>query len=234
MHLAARHADTEAWPVLLALADPLRDALEHERGAGRAVRVVADGSVLAEEDHQLVADDLVHLAAGAFHERDDRPVVRVQHRRHLVGRVSFRERRVARKVGEDDADVADARESLVEVERAEPLFVPLRPSQECDEQERGEHQDVPLPPRDLPVPRPRDDDHRFGQEHERERECEDEAFRPSSMELEEAERGDPVERAAQRRENELPAVELLGEERIVQRRELRERDHCPADDERRE
>jgi hypothetical protein len=77
---------------------------------------------------------------------------------------------------------------------------------------------VPLPPRDLPVPRVGDHDHRLGQEHEGEREREHEALLPAPVEPKESERRDPEERAAERRKEELPAVELLGEERVVERR----------------
>ncbi len=162
------------------------------------------------------------------------PEVRVQHRGDLVGVVPLGEGRVAGEVGEDDAHLASARERLVEVERAEPLLVPLRSRDERDQQERAEHQHVPLPPRDLPVPRPRDHDHRLGEQHEGEREGEHEPLLPPAMEAEEAEGGDPEQRDAERREDELPAVELLGGERVVERRELGERDDRPGDDERRE
>ncbi len=138
--------------------------------------------------------------------------VRVQHRRDLVGVVLLGEAREAREVGEHDAHVLRAGERLVEVEGAEALLVPLRPRDERDEQERREHEDVPLPPRDLPVPRPRDDDHRLGEEHEREREGEDEALLAPAVEPEEPERGDPVERDADR-----------GEERAASRRAPRRR-----------
>ncbi len=146
----------------------------------------------------------------------------------------LRELRVAGEVGEDDADLARAGERLVEVERAEALLVPLGPRDERDEQERREHEHVPLPPRDLPVARPRDDDHRLGEKDEREREREDEALLASAMETEEAERGDSEERDADGREDELPAVELLGGEGVVERRQLREGDRRPPDHDRAE
>ena len=92
----------------------------------------------------------------------------------------------------------------------------------------AEHQHVPLPPRDLPVPCPRDDHHRLGEEHEREREGEHEPLVPAAVETKEAEGGEPVERDADRRQEQLPAVELLGGERIVERRKLGERDDRPA------
>ncbi len=162
----------------------MRAATRWSRSAARAARNAwsLDGRVLAEDDHELVADDLVHLAAGALHERDDRLEVRVEHRGDLVGRVPLRVLGVAREVGEDDAHLARAGERLVEVERAEPLLVPLRARDERDEQERAEHEDVPLPPRDLPVPGPRDDDHRLCEQHEREREREHEPLLPPPVE----------------------------------------------------
>src|SRR4029078_9183024 len=126
--------------------------------------------------------------------------------------------------------LAHPRERLVEIEGAEALLVPLGPREERDEQERREHEDVPLPPGDLAVPRIRDDHHRLGEQHESEGEGEHEPLLASTVEPEEAERGDAEERAADRGEDELPAVELLGEEWIVERRELGERDNRPGGD----
>ncbi len=93
-----------------------------------------------------------------------------------------------------------------------------------------EHEHVPLPPGDLPVPRPGDDHHRLREEHEREREGEDEPLLAPAVQPQEPERGDPVEGDADRGEEQLPAVELLGGERAVERRKLGERDDRPGDD----
>ena len=91
---------------------------------------------------------------------------------------------------------------------------------------------MPFPPRQLPVPRPRDDHHGFGQQRECEGEREDEAGAAAAIEEDETQRGEPVQREADRREDELPAVELLGGERVVERRELGERDDRPQDHQR--
>ena len=234
VYLAARHADPKVRPVGMLGGGAPSDALQDERGPRGSEGVIADGGVLPEDDHELVADDLVHVASRALHERDDPPVVRVEHRCDLVRSVPLRIRGVAGEVGEDDAHLAGPGEGLVEVEGAEPLLVPLRPRDERDEQERAEHEHVPLPPGDLPVPSPRDDDHRLREEDEREREREDEPLRASLVEPEEPERRDPVERDTDRGEDELPAVELLGGERIVERRELRKGHRSPDGDDRAE
>ena len=230
MHLAARDPDAKPRPVVVLGGGALRDALKHERRARGAERVIRDARVLSEDDHQLVADDLVHLAAGALHQRDDAPEVRVEHRGHLVRLVPLGERGVAGEVGEDDAHLACACERLVEVERAEALLVPLGSRDERDEQERPEHQHVPLPPRDLPVARPRDDDHGLGEQDEREREGEHESLLSSSMEPQEPERGETEERDSDRGEDQLPAVELLVRDGIVERGQLGEGDCRPHGD----
>ena len=118
MHLAAVDADAEPRPVVVLGGDPLRRrAGARARRAPHGTRGRGRVAVLAEDDHELVADDLVHLATGALHQRDDAPEVRVEHRRHLVGVVPLGERREAGEVGEDDAHVLRACERLVEVER---------------------------------------------------------------------------------------------------------------------
>ena len=96
-----------------------------------------------------------------------------------------------------------------------------------DEDEGAEHENVPLPPGELPVPSPGDHDHRLGQQREREREGEDEPGRAPPVEPGVAERREPEERQAPRGEDELPAVELLRRERVVERRALGERHERP-------
>ena len=140
------------------------------------------------------------------------------------------EGRIAGEVGEDDAHLAGAGERLVEVERAVALLVPLRPGDDGDQDERGKHEQVPLPPRELPVARPCDHDHRLGEESERESESEHEPLLPPTMDAQEAEGGDPEERDPQRREEDLPAVQLLGGERVVERGDLEEREGGPDED----
>ena len=112
--------------------------------------------------------------------------------------------------------------------------MPLGAREEGDEEERPEHEHVPLPPRDLPVPRPGDDDHRLGEQDERECEREHEPFLALAMEPQEAEGGDSEERDAEGGEDELPAVELLLGQRVVERRQLGQRDRGPHDDDRTE
>ena len=68
------------------------------------------------------------------------------------------------------------------------------------QQERGEHQQVPLPPRRVPVPRPGDHDHRLGQQRERDCDGDDEPRAPPAVEAEVAGRGDDVEGDARRGE----------------------------------
>ena len=230
VHVAARHADAELRPVVVVGRRALGNTLEHECRTRRAKRVVADARVLAEEDHELVSHDLVHFASCALHQRDDAPEVRVEHRGHLVYRMPLGEGRIAGEVGEDDAHLAGAGERLVEVERAVALLVPLRPGDDGDQDERGKHEQVPLPPRVLPVARPCDHDHRLGEESERESESEDEPLLPPTMDAQEAEGGDPEERDPERREEDLPAVQLLGGERVVERGDLEEREGGPDED----
>ena len=210
-------------------------ALQQERRAGRARGMVRRLPFLVVDDHELVADDLVHFAAGGLHERDEALEVRVEHRRHLGRVLSFRVGGEAAQVGEHDAHVLCAGERLVEVERAEALLVPLGSRDVADHEERAEHEHVPFPPRELPVARPGDDDHRLGEERERQHEREHEAGRPPPVEAEEAERRERVERDADRREHELPPVQPFGGKRVVERRKLgerhdRPRDHEPEDD----
>ena len=61
------------------------------RARGRERGVIGLVAGLVEDDHHLVADELVHLAAGPLHQRDDALEVRVQHLRHLRGRVPLGE-----------------------------------------------------------------------------------------------------------------------------------------------
>ena len=51
-----------------------------------------------------------------------------------------------------------------------------------------------------------------------------------TVDAQEAEGGDPEERNPERREEDLPAVQLLGGERVVERRDLEERDGGPDED----
>ena len=172
--LAAVHADAEPRPVLVVLRDAGGCPLQKERGPRRARRVVGRLPFLVVDHHQLVAHDLVHLASARLHERDEPLEVRVQHGRDLARVVALRVGGEAAEVGEHDAHVLRACERLVEVERAEPLLVPLGARDLADHDERAEHEHVPLPPGDLPVARPRDHDHRLGEEREGEDEREQE------------------------------------------------------------
>ena len=96
------------------------------------------------------------------------------------------------EVCEDDAHVLRPSERLVQIERAEALLVPFASRRLPDHEERAEHQHVPLPPGQLPVARPGDDDHRLRQERKGEREREHEALGPSPVEAHVAERREAV------------------------------------------
>ena len=232
VHLAAVHADPEARPVVAAVGDSVGHSLE-EKGRARGLHgVLGAPGPLLEDDHELVAGDLVDVAANALQQRDQAPEVRVQHRSDFGRIARFREAREPGEICEEDAHVLRSCKRLVEVERAEALLVPLGARHDGDECERSEHEDVPLPPRQLPVDGPGDDDHRLCEEDERKGEREHEALPSAAVDPKEAEGGDPEERDPDGGEQVLPPVELLLGERIVQRRQLGEREDRPQDDHR--
>jgi hypothetical protein len=78
-----------------------------------------------------------------------------------------------------------------------------------DRDERDQHQHVPLPPGNAPVARPRDHEHRLGQQRERECDPEQELRAATPVEAKVTERGGRVERHADHGEADLPAVQLL-------------------------
>ena len=82
VHLAAVHTYAESRPGWWPFGGRLRGSLQEQARARRADRVI--GLVaFPEDDHEFVADDLVHLATGALHQRDDPLEVRVEHRGDL-------------------------------------------------------------------------------------------------------------------------------------------------------
>ena len=131
----------------------------------RVVRLVA---ALVEGDHQRVADDPVDVAAvPSYHRRYDDLEVGVQHRRDLGRIVVLGERGEPLQIGEQHAQLAPPGHRVLEVEVGEPLLVPLDPYADDDEDEGGEHQHVPFPPRQRPVPGEHQRHHRLGQQDER-------------------------------------------------------------------
>ena len=173
VYLAAVDADAEAGPFRAAARDSVCLGLQLERRRGGTRRVIGLVVVLVEDDHQLVAHDLVDVAAGGFELRHEPLEVRAQHRRALSRRSALGEARVALQVGKEDAHVARARERPLEVERAEALLVPLGARAERDRGEAQQHQQVPLPPGGAPVPRPDDHEHRLREQRECERHAEE-------------------------------------------------------------
>ena len=211
-----------------------RGGLEGECRAHRAGRVVGLVAALVEDHHHRVADDLVHDAAVLLEQRHELPEVAVQHRRHPRRGRPLREGREALQVGEQDRRLAGVRKRLVEVERAEPLLVPLAARADGDRDERGQHQQVPFPPRGVPVASPRDHEHRLGQERERESDAEQELRAAALVEAEVADCRGRIEHDPDYGQRDLPAVELLGVELARERPQLRERDRRPHCEQRRE
>jgi hypothetical protein len=225
--LAAVHADPEAGPARVVTCNLGSSSLQLECRLRGARGVIGRVTCLVEDDHQLVSDDLMDVAAHLLHQRENAVEVGVQHRGHLGRIVLLAEARETREVGQQHAHLLRTGERLVEVERAEALLVPLGPGGECDREECREHQYVPLPPGEVPVARPGDRDHRLREQRERDGEGEHEARATSPVEPDEAHGRERIERDPERREHELPAVELLLRERAVEGRELCERDQRP-------
>ena len=116
VHLAAVDSYPEPRPVVVLFRSLPRGALQEQARARRAKGVI--GLVaLPEHDHELVSDDLVHLAAGALHQRDDALEVDVQHGGDLRRVVLLRVAGEPFEICEDDAHVLRSGERLVQVER---------------------------------------------------------------------------------------------------------------------
>ena len=97
------------------------------------------------------------------------------------------------------------------VQRPAPAVLAPRPG--GDREEREEHQDVPLPPAQPPVPAEDDGDHRLAEEHERDADREDHDAAAAPVELERPDRGEGVERHADRREDRERPDRLPGRQR---------------------
>ena len=211
-------------------ADRLRAPLQLERGARGVQRVVGLVAALVEDGEDLIADEVLHLAAEPLgdHRRQLAPVGE-QHRVHVLGPARLRERREAREVGEQQRHVAPARQRLVEVERAEALLVPLRPRGGGDRREADRHQHVPLPPAQLPAGRQRrdHDDQRLGQQRERDRHREREPRAAPPPDAEVRERRVAVHRDADRGQDRQRQLDLLGGDAVAQRRQPGAGDRSP-------
>ncbi len=169
------HAAAEDRPV--GLADGRGAPLQLERGSGALQRVVGLVAALVEDGEDLVADEVLHLAVEVVDDhRRELAEVGGEHAVDRLGPVLLAERREAGEVGEQHRHLPLARERLVEVERAEALLEPLALRGGGDREEADRHQQVPLPPAQLPARRERGEhDHeRLGQQREGERDREGE------------------------------------------------------------
>ena len=189
------------------------------------VRLVA---VQVVHGHDRVADQLVDLATRFADQRDQPPEVGVQHQRHIGGIVPLRVAREAGEITEQDADVLRSADRVVEIQRAESLLMPFAPRGDGDHRERDPHQDVPLPPRDLPAARERDHDHRLGEQREGQRHEQREGRTATAVQPGVPDRGGRVADHADHGQRDLPAVELIRSQGAVERWKLGERDQCPA------
>ena len=115
-------------------------------------------------------------------------------------------------------------------QRALPLvFVPRR---ECDRQECGEQQQVPLPPAEMPVAAGEDRDERLGQEDDGRSHREEDRVAAIEEELDEPDRGERVQRHGDDGQDVKDAGTLAGWGRPVERRELGDREDGPDDHQR--
>jgi hypothetical protein len=103
--LTARHADMRGERPAgrsRQLGHRATDGDGRGHGAGRIV-AVSDGS--AEHRHDVVADVLVDMAAMVRHRAIHPPEEGIQQRVHVLSVELARQRRVAREIGEEDADL---------------------------------------------------------------------------------------------------------------------------------
>ena len=100
--------------------------LDREAGAGGTQSVIRLVAALVEDGKDLVADELRDLAVELVPDEGSQPPeVGDQHRVHLGGRALFGERRETDEVGEQHADLLVAAQSLLQIQAAEALLVPL-------------------------------------------------------------------------------------------------------------
>ena len=127
-----------------------------------------------------------------------------------------------------------AGERLVEVERAEALLEPLALRGGGDREEADRHQQVPLPPAQLPARRERGEhDHqRLGQQREGERDREGELGAAPRRDPEVLHGREPVGHDADQRERPERRLGVLRRDGRAQRRELGQRQHRPQPEQR--
>ena len=116
-------------------------------------------------------------------------------------------------------DLADRPASLVEVEVAEALLVPLAPGCIPDEPEGDQHEQVPLPPGGVPVPREGNREHRLGKQSEGGHDGGGEEAAPGAPDLRIAGRRVAVKEDADRRERDQGRASDLGRKLAVERRQ---------------
>ena len=102
-------------------------------------------------------------------------------------------------------------------QRSAPAVLAPRPG--GDREEREEHQDVPLPPAQPPVPAEDDGDHRLAEEHERDADREDHDAAAAPVELQRPDRGEGVEGHADRGKDRQRPDRLAGRQGAVERRQ---------------
>jgi hypothetical protein len=214
-------------------ADRLGAPLQLERGADGDERVVGLVAALVEDGEDLVADEVLHLALERVGDhRRQLAEVGHHHRVHGLGPARLRERREAREVGEQDADVAVAGQRLVQVEGAEALLVPLRVRGGGDRGEADRHQRVPLPPAQPPARGKAHDGHdqRLGEQRERERHGERELRTPARPHPVVGDGRVAVRGHAEQREDGQRQRDVLRADAVLERRELGHRHGGPGGD----
>jgi hypothetical protein len=130
--------------------------------------------------------------------------------------------------------LVEAFERALEVETAEgPYQRALRPvlvaGREQDRGERHRHQDVPLPPREVPASAERDHEQRLGQEQERHRDHERQRSPTDAVDAHVPPCRERVRGDAQRQEREQPWC-ALGLEDATHEPDLEQRSRGPGDD----
>ena len=160
----------------------------------------------------------------ALDRRDRRAEEGVQHPRDRRRLVVLGERREAHQVGEEDGHRLRA---AVDVEAAEALLRPFLVRHHGDHGEREQHQQMPFPPRRLPVAAERHRDHRLGEQHEGDGEAEHEPRVPLPVEVEVADDRVGVAGDADDREHDQLGGQPRRHDRVVDLGEEREADDRP-------
>ena len=145
---------------------PAASSLDLERRACGAVGVVGLVAARVERRQHGVAHQAVDLAPVARDDAGPASSDALSMVETSRGSRPLGEGGEAGEVGEEHRHLALARGRRLEVEVAEALLGPLGARGHRDQRERGEHQQVPLPPAGVPVAGEGDGHHRLGEQDE--------------------------------------------------------------------